>query len=555
MKATRPPSALKPLDLARASLWAPPIFVQVYRAHGASEELVPVPAGSMSPTGEPGTGYTAQEVLQLQPKLLELRGPGRYTFTVADAQGQGDTWSIVLGVPGQVPQQPMPPVVPLGAGTQAPQNPQQFWPQQPLWTGTWAPPGMQNQQPWAGPQPHGWWSPWGQPPQHQQPQNMIETLVTKLLNDKDSRDNPMPMVMMTVQAQQQAFEQQMRSFTAQMQQMLQMQQNAPKGMDLVALFEKLVPLLPILLPFLKRDNSQSDALLRMQGELDRIKVEEKQQRIVDSLQAKIDVLETKTRDGKNNDLLPLLQMLQSQHAEEMRRLDQRQAMMESRNPIQETVALMSALKPDSNPVIESMEKILNIALNLNQGGEPSTAATLIHAVEGGFSKLMEAKAAMATAQAMQQSMNQPVQRVVSQPAVLSGPPEQATSATQPAQPQVPPDVMELLKALTQLRVGALAFVQTNGAQGLSPVEVADKLHEIAGHLEQLGIEHELLAHYRSGCERLDNNHDPIEWWVILSHVIPQAPKEYQEAVVQRLIDLRRGGPESEQGAQDESESD
>jgi hypothetical protein len=536
------PSNLKPLDASKVVHWAEPIYVMVQRMKGAVSEAITLPSGSLANPPEPGMGYTRTEVLALPAQLLTSYGPGIYMFQIVDANNVTDSWANQVGAtPQQAPQAP-PPAIPLGAGS--------FWAQQ---AAASAPPA-QPLWPW----------PMVQAPVQAAPQaaplNFTEVLITRLLNDKDQRkeekpDQQMGLMMMMMQQQGQAFDQRMAQFGQMVTSALQQTQTAqPRGLDINVLLEKLPVLLPFILPFLKRDDSSKDALAKMQQQLeqerDRERARREHQTQIDALERQIQVLTQATQNGKS-EFLPLLQLLESRHASEQQLMAERQKAVEAKVPgLPEMLAMMQALRPPESPVVEGMQKLFEMALGMNGSGERSFGEVLVEGVRDIAGKALEAKTAAMTAQAMIQGAGPSV----SQQQTLSGAPQESSPQAQVQQPQQhPPAIQQLLAAIQQLQSGAAEWAKTQGVSGMSPEEAALHIDQIAQELDKANAQIPLLQVYKQGCQKAEEGKQPNEFWTVLGQILTAAPQDYKDEVFQALIDLR-GGDESEQGEQAESES-
>jgi hypothetical protein len=90
---------------------------------------------------------------------------------------------------------------------------------------------------------------------------------------------------------------------------------------------------------------------------------------------------------------------------------------------------------------------------------------------------------------------------------------------------------------------------------MAPEEVALHIDQIAQELTEAGVpvdqSNPLLYMYTQGCALVDSGESPNPFWAILSQILPGIPQAYQQEVFQALIALRRGGADSEQGAQEE----
>lgn len=548
MNVARRAATLKPFDASWVPFWQEPLWVTVNRQKGGVQEAIMIPAGVNSDVPQSGMGYTRAEVLALNEWLMSNAGAGLYQFQVVGADEKTWTWHTQIG-PTTPPAPPQPTQFgpPIGAGVH------KFGQTVPNWASpTWQQPPM-----WAPPA-------WGQP-QPQQNDSVVHMLLTKLLNDRDEerkakqQNDPMPMVMLTLQQQGQAFDQRMQQFALQNQQsiqaLMQMMQGQKKGMDFDSLIEKLPILLPIVLPLLRRDDSSKEELAQLKMAMELERERRAAEARVEALNQEIRQTKQDLQNGKNSsETMQLLQLLQNQHASELKIMEERQRSIESKVPgWAEMLSLFQAMKPQDNPVIDGMRQLFEMAMaHFGGGGERGLGEAIIDGVKEITGKAIEAKAMAAAMGGIQAPPQQPMPRPSGE---LSGAPQAPPpQPQQQPQQQVPSGLALIQQTIANLQQGAIQYVQTEGVSGLSPEELALHLDEFAQKLEEAGIKAEnvpVLQRYRDGQARIDRDEQPFEFWGVLLWLLPNVPQEYQQEVYQALIDLRRGGEESEQGEQDE----
>jgi hypothetical protein len=507
-------------DVKKLQAMQVPLSVRAVAVRGDTQMPLNIPPGALSQNQAAGTGYTREEVTQLEQELGKNYGGGHYEIGVVDANGQDMKWRIMLApelYPGNRKLPTAPPQIPMGSTppppqqTQAPQVPmgslQVSYPQpgsftlhpQPAQSAGWTPPAPPNipgwpyPPPWPPPSPYPFWPP---PPVAPPPQPN---------SNSETRQHEMTLMRMEFQQSlNTAITAVKDEFRVLAEKLVQPPPPPPPPKEgLIDVLKLAAPFAPQIFNYLANRPSKEDPATGI--------LKEELRGLRESVQRQE---ERRAHDAERQQMMQAVEQVKDTT---LRQLEELKASVQDRasagqvgvldrvidafrgfatnNPtpqglqMNDIVSLMTLMKQESGKTGD-LRETLGLFRELAEsfsGGEPSLGPKVLDTVQGVMNQVIQAKA-------MQQVQRGPMWQPPPPVAIPQG-----TAAANPGLAGPPPTVpmppsgLEAMisGAVHELRTGAQQFVDSAGKLGLPPKKAAESTRDAAERLRTLNIKMDL----------------------------------------------------------------